>query len=161
MNNTTDARYFTITGQRVEGSHTEIQKRQSQIDDLNIIAKIWKDDLGKSLWQNRNDNQDGSANDFALACKGIEHGVRAPEAIERILRISCLERPKWDTKRGKTTYIVLTITKALKDTASKTNGHKATAITDTLEVTRASDVEIEDVVWRWPGRFARRQVRNP
>ena len=83
----------------------------------------------------------------------IEHGVREPEDIERILRVSCLERPKWDTKRGKTTYIGLTITKALKDTASKTNGHKATAITDTLGVTRASDVEIEDVVWRWPGRL--------
>ena len=112
--------YFTVTGQRL-GSHTQIKARQSQIDDLNIIAKIWKDDLAKSLWQNRNDNQDDSANDFALACRVIELGITKPENIERILRVSCLERPKWKSKRGNTTWIDYTIQNALKETKSRTN----------------------------------------
>ena len=106
-------RYFTVTGQRL-GQQSKIQKRQRQIDDLNIIAKIWKDDLGKALWQNRNVNEDDSANDFALACRVIEHGVSEPENIERILRVSCLERDKWNSGRGEATYIGVTVLSELR-----------------------------------------------
>ena len=117
-------RYFTVTGQ-LTGKRKRVHDRQDQIDDLNIIAKIWKSDGGKGkfLWRRESPNADASGNDYALAAKVIEQGVTDLGRIERIMRLSCLERDKWNKARGDQSYLRYTIGKALKRASNPTPLH--------------------------------------
>ncbi len=142
-------RYFTVTGQR-RGKRKRIHDRQEQIDNLNIIAKVWRAG-GKALWRHESQNADASGNDYALAAKVIEQGVTDPGRIERIMRLSCLERDKWDKARNDESYLRRTIRKAIEGAGKPTPlrvVESAPAVV--ARVVWSAEVESKDVVWRWP-----------
>ena len=140
-------RYFTVTGQR-RGKRKRIHDRQEQIDNLNIIAKVWRAG-GKALWRHESQNADASGNDYALAAKVIEQGVTDPGRIERIMRLSCLERDKWDKARNDESYLRRTIRKAIEGAGKPTPLRVVESAPAAPGIVWSADVESKDVVWRW------------
>ena len=61
---------------------------------------------------------DHSSADLAL-CNALAWRTDDPEQIDSLFRDSALMRPKWDEKRGSSTYGERTITKALKSVAER------------------------------------------
>ena len=147
-------RYLTVTGQRLEGSPTEIRLRQSELervfaglmpqtkedqkqqkksqtsydDILNVMFKVCRNsDLlfcGKGC-------EDDSANDLALCNHLAFMTGNDSAAIDRLFRKSGLYRPKWDEGRGSggKTYGSMTISKAIEGNknAFVWNRHSTTA----------------------------------
>ncbi len=130
-----EGRFFTITGERIEGTPTTINSNQSSIERVyrerfglsRVDSPLHSDDLiielckrGKSstkfseLW-------DGdiagypSQSEADLALIGIiSFFTDNRDQIDRIFRRSKLFRPKWDQNRGSTTYGELTINKGVE-----------------------------------------------
>jgi NrS-1 polymerase HBD domain len=73
---------------------------------------------------------DASAGDLALCNQLAFWTGRNAEQIDRLFRQSQLMRPKWDSRRGKSTYGTWTITKAINDC--------------TTVYTPSIDIELED-----------------
>lgn len=101
-----NGRYFTVTGQHVEGSPTSVEHRQDQ------LAEVWQQFIGNeqparkrrtisdrpmqrvgvdsvvlasmlNIQAGENEN-DGSRRLFALACRAVEHGLDDESAIAAI-----------------------------------------------------------------------------
>jgi len=138
-------RYFTITGNTLPGEYGEINNRQKEVnefyqehfkgkpasprevkgmsptreDDLLITQASMAangekfSDLMNGNWQKYYSSQ--SEGDLSL-CNELAFWTQDPKQIDRILRTSKLMRPKWDEKRGDSTYGWDTILKALSDT---------------------------------------------
>jgi CheY-like chemotaxis protein len=144
-------RYFTVTGRRLPDSPTTIEPRQEQLEALHrremggdgtqtagtakadgpraaaspdeeLVRRIAR---GKweSLWfgDTAAYGDDQSRADLALANRIAYFAGNDPARIDSLFRQSGLYRPKWDERRGATTYGQLTIAKALE---GKTRFHQ-------------------------------------
>ena len=137
------ARFFTVTGVTVLGGRGTIELRQKELelvlerlfgarsasavpiprpsmisvrDDDAILARIRQARNGEKferLWRGDwHGYPSQSEADLAL-CSLLAWWVSDPTTIDRLFRRSGLYRPKWDTRRGYSTYGQVTIDKAL------------------------------------------------
>lgn len=158
-----EGRYFTVTGQHLAGTPSVIHERTAQLAQLHarvrrrrpstpppvasptftltdaaLLAKAMTAANGArfaALWAGdvSSYNGDDSAADLALCNLLAFWTGRDAAQIDRLFRQSGLMRPKWTSRRGKTTYGALTIEKAIADCRdSYTPGI-------TVEITDASD----------------------
>jgi len=124
------ARYFTVTGNRIESVSAAIEQRQNEINalgafitvDARVIhdAKAQSDPRFSALWLGKWEEAgytSQSEADLAL-CNMILAMSRDPEQIDRVFRWSGLMRPKWDEQHGEQTYGAMTIAKALTPSGS-------------------------------------------
>lgn len=153
-------RYFTITGRLMSGVLPTIEDRQSQItslhsaiwarqeapaqpvtqqpltlDDDEIIrralnasnghrfAKLWRGDASDY-------GNDQSRADEALCFHLAFWTGGNPEAMDRLFRRSGLYRPKWDERRGETTYGADTVAKAARLVSVHYNPQRASQSAD-------------------------------
>jgi len=144
-------------------------------DDEELIRKAMaakNGDKFRRLWagDTSGHGKDDSAADLALCDMLAFWCGPDPASIDRLFRQSGLMRPKWDEKRGATTYGERTIGKALAGRTEFYNPHRAGATFSgretagtgsryngatqfTPELIRASDVTPVSVPWGWPGRI--------
>lgn len=140
------ARFFTVTGVRLEDTQAEVIDRQEELDAL--CAMLWPEPkreargaLGagggfagddealiekarrasngvrfSALWDGDTSHHGGddSAADLALCNMLAFWTGRDAERMDRLFRGSGLIRPKWDERRGATTYGLMTIEKAIE-----------------------------------------------
>jgi hypothetical protein len=139
-------RFFTITGDHLAGTPTDIRHREAEVADwyaetfAEKIAKEREDrvkraanaatfsvpknltldatkimevaDLKvKELWYGGNLDLGDSEADASLASRLAFYAGPDPDLIESLMRQSKRCRPKWDDKRGSTTWIGMTIEK--------------------------------------------------
>lgn len=134
------ARFFTVTGCRLEGTPTTVEDRTAELAEVHgwIFGRPEQQRPSRPIEEGRTDDDaileraiaakngdrlaalmagsvaHGSASeaDFAL-CGALSFWTRDPDQIERITRRSGLYRRKWETRRPGGTYISTTIAKAL------------------------------------------------
>jgi hypothetical protein len=162
--------YLTVTGQHLDGTPAVIEERQAEYEALrdelfpgkiantdsiaNIatpgvtafqVLEIARQHENWPKWEGllRGDlsayNDDHSAADEALCCLAA-FITRDPATIDQLVRSSGLIRPKWDAKRGASTYGAQTIEKALA-TVTETYDHGAAALKEKVEARHAEKVE--------------------
>jgi len=105
-------RYFTVTGNRW-GTATEIATiNADRFEFAEFLMSRFADEKFKSLWTGTYSHDD-SAMDLALCNYLARNFSSDPAKIDASFRLSYLIRPKWNEKRGTTTYGDMTIAKAL------------------------------------------------
>jgi hypothetical protein len=139
-------RYFTVTGQHLEGTPTTIEDRQAEIkalhaetfgqpktapkdagpgpavelSDFAVIDKAHEASNGHKfapLWQGDTKGYPSpSEADLALCCSLAFWTGPDPARIDRLFRQSGLMRPKWDRSTAGSTYGAITIEKAISQT---------------------------------------------
>lgn len=158
-------RYLTVTGDHLAESPWGVMDRQEELDDLHaelwpkeieehrepqrppdmddqaIVDKMFASKVGskvKDLWHGNIDAYDGddSRADYALAWH-IAFYTQNPEQIERIMRCSCLNRPKWDKHPS---YMQRTIGRAV---ARKTETYGSNASPPSPEQSEKADMQYE------------------
>jgi primase-polymerase (primpol)-like protein len=137
------ARYFTVTGQHIEGTPLSIQERQSELDDLleelfsfptkprtvrpPVVTSRSDEELIESAKRARNGERfkrlwngdiseygnDHSRADAALCCILAFWTGGNAQRIDRLFRLSSLVREKWDRPTGGETYAALTVRAAI------------------------------------------------
>ena len=138
------ARYFTMTGEGFYGARPTIESRHRELnaiyqefvadkppasqpaspnltptfDDQSLMEKIRQSNQGRKFEQLVAGNTseyagDDSSADIAL-CDLLAFWTTDAQQIDRIVRQSGLYRPKWDARRGESTYGSQTIQNALK-----------------------------------------------
>ncbi len=142
-------RFFVVTGMHVRGTPTTIEPRQDELDQvlarylpatvtagnsrepqpvdladqeiLDLAANAANGADFEQLWQgNLNGHPSQSEADLDL-CGRLAFWTGAdPNRIDRIFRAHGLMRPKWDTRRGDSTYGAQTIAKALEGCSDTT-----------------------------------------
>lgn len=146
-------RYITLTGHTLEPVLTEIPNRQAEVEALHAelfgpdgklieeiftgkhgeeLARLWDGDTGDY-------DHDESRADLAL-CNRLRGLVGAdPARIDRLFRLSCLYRRKWDEVHSGDgrTYGEMTIEKALAESSSDATGDEPPRV---LQVIDALDI---------------------
>lgn len=165
------ARYFTVTGQHLEGTPTTIEPRQdivadlwtrlgapavaakpadSAVEDHTVLARAFEAKNGAkvlSLYRGElGEHGSGSEADQALAAS-LAYWTRDAAQLERLMRGSRLVRDKWDERRpGGTWLSENVIAKAIALTEST---HRALGA-HALEVRFFDTIEPEELNWLWP-----------
>ncbi len=130
-------RFFTVTGERWLDSPTICNDAQAaldalyerlfperqpaapggngRMDDQHVIELALRDAKFERLWHGKWESTyvSHSEADEALCCK-LAFFTRDPAQIDRLFRRSGLMRPKWDDRRGDSTYGQQTIQQALE-----------------------------------------------
>ena len=141
----TEGRFFTVTGDHIEGTPATVESRQQEIDTL--YRDIFREEEAKPPTQTKptllsdseifekatgakngekfsklmegdhSDYPSQNEGDLALGNQLAFWCGNNPEQIDRLFRQSGLMRPKWDEKRGAKTYGEMTILKAIQHTS--------------------------------------------
>lgn len=111
------ARFFTLTGTRVDGTPADVEERHQEfkkvydelVADAKIIEQLKKhDDDGKTwkLWEGDWADNYNSQSEADLALVSVLMWLCDGEdaKVDRIFRYSALWRAKWDEQRGSKTY---------------------------------------------------------
>lgn len=144
------ARYFTMTGDRVPVTPMKINSRPSQVNelyctlsqrqkattltinksgaaistDIELIMQLSRGASNEKFCRLFSGDHSGysshSEADLAL-CSLLASVTNSPETIDRIFRDSKMIRPKWDKPCGDTTYGAVTVAKALRNPMSDLN----------------------------------------
>jgi putative DNA primase/helicase len=130
-------RYFTVTGEHLLGTPSEVHERQEALDalaaDVATLIKVAKDKAAKQLIGGDLSayNGDASAADMALVNYLAQVVGNDAEQIERLFKLTLLHREKTDSNRGGETYLQRTIRKAL-ESYKPLEGAKPAAQTSTV-----------------------------
>ena len=129
--------YFSVSTENKQQEIGLIKdlKPSPDMDDQEILSIAFNaanGDVIKRLYDGDTSmhNNDHSGADQAL-CNHLVFYTQKPEQIDRIFRGSKLYRDKWDSKRGNTTYGMITINEAinkLKNTYQKKNDFQSESI---------------------------------
>ena len=101
------------------------------------------------------DAQSESEMDFALACLFARWVGGDAERIERLMHRSALTRQKWETKRGDTTYLGMTIAKAIQRVVATNAFLREDDARPTIVIRQELNRETEDAI------AALRQLPHP
>lgn len=137
-------RYFTLTGEHVRGTPRTVESRQAELDSLcrelfpenkssthdddgagnpiadeELIPRMFASKNGQeilALWEGSTAAyaDDDSRADAALCAHLAFWTGKNAERMDRLFRQSKLMRPKWDTRRGASTYGADTIAHAIE-----------------------------------------------
>lgn len=148
-----DARFFTMSGNRLDEFPSDIIERKQEIaelceqylDDLQVLdnnfvyskSKLTDADIIKMASNDKNGKKfqegffgghgaDASATELSI-CNHLAFYTKDPEQIYRIMQNSALVRNKWDKpiKSGGDTYILYTIKKAIQGTTASYDPKKS------------------------------------
>jgi len=98
-----------------KNSNTTAPSSSVKLTDEQIIKKASKKSKFLDLWTGATSNPDESSNDFSLLLELAFWTGKDPQQMERLFRRSELMRPKWDEKRGDTTYGQRSIQRAIEE----------------------------------------------
>jgi len=145
-------RYLTVTGAHLPGTPTTIEERQDVVEWLYvampILAKLLADSDRREKFErlftgDTSGYSSQSEADLALCSLAAWAGADEGQ-IDALMRLSGLDRAKWDERHGALTYGQMTIAQALEGKRDTAHAHRSTP-----SLIRCDTVKAERVDWLW------------